>query len=337
MIEIKENVSLAPFNTFGIEAKAQYFGVFRSIDDLRAGLQFAADKRLLLLGGGSNILLTQDFKGVVLKNELFGIRQIREDDQHIWVNAMAGQNWHEFVLHCLTNDWAGVENLSLIPGTVGAAPMQNIGAYGKEIKEVFEELQALEIASGQLKTFKKEDCQFGYRESAFKKALKGQYVITDVTFKLNKTPEFNTSYGAIQQTLDDMGVEALSIQAISEAVIRIRQSKLPDPAKIGNSGSFFKNPVIGPIDYEGLKIEYADLPGYKLPNGDIKVPAAWLIEQAGWKGKRFGNIGVHKDQPLVLVNYGKGEGKALEKLSQDIRTSIAEKFGIELTPEVNII
>jgi len=337
MIKIKENVSLAHHNTFGIEAKAKYFGVFRTIAELCTGLQSNQADKLLLLGGGSNILLTQDFDGLVLKNELYGIEKTKEDEHHIWVNAKAGENWHEFVLHCIANDWAGVENLSLIPGTVGAAPMQNIGAYGIEIKEVFEELHAIEIATGQLHTFDKEDCQFAYRESIFKTALKGQYVITDVTFKLNKNPQFNTSYGAIQQTLDEMGVKELSIKAISDAVIQIRQSKLPDPAKIGNSGSFFKNPVIGPIDYEGLKVEFSDIPGYKLPDGNIKVPAAWLIDKAGWKGKRFGDIGVHKDQPLVLVNYGRGKGKAIEQLSIDIRASIAEKFGIELTPEVNII
>jgi len=337
MIKIKENVSLAHHNTFGIEAKAKYFGVFRTIAELCTGLQSNQADKLLLLGGGSNILLTQDFDGLVLKNELYGIEKTKEDEHHIWVNAKAGENWHEFVLHCIANDWAGVENLSLIPGTVGAAPMQNIGAYGIEIKEVFEELHAIEIATGQLHTFDKEDCQFAYRESIFKTALKGQYVITDVTFKLNKIPQFNTSYGAIQQTLDEMGVKELSIKAVSDAVIQIRQSKLPDPAKIGNSGSFFKNPVIGPIDYEGLKVEFSDIPGYKLPDGNIKVPAAWLIDKAGWKGKRFGDIGVHKDQPLVLVNYGRGKGKAIEQLSIDIRASIAEKFGIELTPEVNII
>ena len=337
MIDIQHNVSLKPFNTFGLAASAKRFGIFSTVDELHSGLSEVNNDPLLVLGGGSNMLLTQDYDGLVLKNELYGIEKIAEDSEHFWVKAMAGENWHQFVLHCITNNWAGVENLSLIPGTVGAAPMQNIGAYGVEIKEVFEELEALDIETGKVEIFKNKDCAFGYRESVFKKALKGKFIICSVTFKLNKNAELNTSYGAIQDTLQEMGGGKLSIKAVSDAVIKIRQSKLPDPAQIGNSGSFFKNPVIDGIDYEGLKAEFSNIPGYKLPNGQVKVPAAWLIEQAGWKGKRFGEIGVHKNQPLVLVNYGNGDGKALEQLSVEIRKSIANKFGIALTPEVNII
>jgi len=337
MIDIQANVSLTSFNTFGLAAKAKRFGVFRSIVELKEGLAAKGEDDLLILGGGSNILLTQDFDGLVLKNELKGIELLKEDEEHIWVKAMAGEDWHQFVLHCIEHDWAGIENMSLIPGTVGAAPMQNIGAYGVEIKDVFVQLEALEMSTQSLRTFSNVECEFGYRESVFKKDLKGQYVICSVTLKLRKEPVFNTSYGAIQETLDEMKISDLSIKAVSDAVIQIRQSKLPDPAKIGNSGSFFKNPVIEGIDFEGLKAEFPDIPGYKLETGEVKVPAAWLIEQAGWKGKTFGQIGVHKKQPLVLVNYGNGDGRDIQHLSQEIRSSVRKKFGIELTPEVNII
>jgi UDP-N-acetylmuramate dehydrogenase len=338
MIKVEENVSLKTLNTFGIEASAARFANFTTIPELQEALTLLIpNERLLVLGGGSNILLTQDFKGLVLKNELRGIELINEDDTHLWVKSMAGEGWHSFVLYCIENNWAGTENLSLIPGTVGAAPMQNIGAYGIEIKDIFESLEALEIETGQLKTFNAEDCAFGYRESIFKTNLRGKYIITSVIFKLKKVAEYNTSYGAIQETLESMGVIELSIKAVSDAVIQIRQSKLPDPAKIGNSGSFFKNPSIDKLDYEGLKAEFPNIPGYKLPENKIKVPAAWLIEQAGWKGKTFGEIGVHKHQPLVLVNYGNGKGNDIKNLAFEIQASVISKFGIELTPEVNII
>ena len=338
MTEFKQNISLKPFNTFGIEAKAAAFFEFTSLNELKeALLSRAADQELLILGGGSNLLLTQDFAGLVLKNGLKGISLEREDDGHVWVRAMAGENWHEFVMHCIDQGWAGIENLSLIPGTVGAAPMQNIGAYGVEIKQVFESLEAVEIATGEVHTFDNATCEFGYRESIFKKAAKGQYVIASVLFRLNKAPKFNTSYGAIQDTLKEMGVEELTIRAVSDAVIHIRQSKLPDPAEIGNAGSFFKNPTVDKIDYEGLRAEFPSIPGYKQPEDRVKIPAAWLIEQAGWKGKTFDQIGVHKKQPLVLVNYGEGKGADIKELAFKVRDSVAEKFGIELTPEVNII
>ncbi len=338
MIKLEQDVSLKPFNTFGLEAKAAHFVAFTSVKELLNALKLiSSDQKMMVLGGGSNILLTQDFDGVVLKNELKGIELIDEERDYVWIKAMAGENWHEFVLHCIENGWAGVENLSLIPGTVGAAPMQNIGAYGVEIKDVFDSLEAVEISSGKYKEFNAEECEFGYRESVFKTSLKGEYIITSVTFRLRKTPEFNISYGAIQDTLNEMGVEKLSLKAVSDAVIKIRQSKLPDPAKIGNSGSFFKNPTIDKLDYEGLKAEFPDIPGYKLPNDRVKVPAAWLIEQAGWKGKTFGEIGVHKLQPLVLVNYGNGNGSDIKDLAFKIQSSVASKFGIELNPEVNII
>lgn len=337
MSNFSENVSLKPFNTFGLEARAERFTMFRSVKELRDSLKNIGDTPLLVLGGGSNILLTQDFKGVVLKNELKGIEVLEEDGLNTLVEVAAGENWHEFVLHCIDNDWAGIENLSLIPGTVGAAPMQNIGAYGVEIRQVFKRLTAVEIATGKVCSFSNEECEFGYRESVFKKSLKGKYVITSVVFKLNKTPSFNTSYGAIQDTLDTMGVTKLSIKAVSDAVIKIRQSKLPDPKKIGNAGSFFKNPEVDKIDFEGLKAEFTNIPGYPLPSQRVKIPAAWLIEQAGWKGKTFGEIGVHKNQPLVLVNYGNGKGNDLRDLAFKIQASVRNKFGVLLNPEVNII
>lgn len=333
----QQNVSLKPFNTFSIEAKTSKFFAFTTIESLREALKQRSDSELLILGGGSNILLTKDFGGLVLKNELKGIEVIKEAEDHFFVEVQAGEVWHDFVLKAIENNWAGIENLSLIPGTVGAAPMQNIGAYGVEIEQVFDHLKALEIESGEIHRFNHKDCQFGYRESVFKKELKGKFVITSVVFRLNKVPEFNTSYGAIQDTLDEMGIKELSIKAISDAVIHIRQSKLPDPKQIGNAGSFFKNPTVDKIDYEGLKAEFPSIPGYQQPENKVKIPAAWLIEQAGWKGQTFGEIGVHKNQPLVLVNYGNGEGAKIKELAFEIQASVISKFGIELTPEVNII
>ncbi|MHA7101059.1 UDP-N-acetylmuramate dehydrogenase [Roseivirga pacifica] len=337
MSEFLTDYSLQPYNTFGLDVKAKSFAKFKSLETLKEGLQLAKNQPLLILGGGSNLLFTKDYDGLVLKNELKGIDLIKEDAEHFYVEAQAGENWHQFVMHCIANNWAGVENLSLIPGTVGAAPMQNIGAYGVEIIQVFDHLKAMEIATGEIHTFNKEDCQFGYRESVFKKSLKGKYVITSVCFKLKKTPDFNTSYGAIAQTLEDMGVTELSIKAVSDAVIDIRQTKLPDPKEIGNSGSFFKNPEVDKIDYEGLRAEFPSIPGYPLPDNKVKIPAAWLIDQDGWKGKTFGQIGVHKNQPLVLVNYGGGKGADIKALAFKIQASVATKFGIELTPEVNIV
>jgi UDP-N-acetylmuramate dehydrogenase len=338
MITIQKDVSLKSFNTFGLEVAASDFATFSNIEELKEGLKLRINGQpLLILGGGSNILFTQDFDGLVLKNELKGIQLLKEDQEHLLVKVMAGEVWHDFVLHCIQNNWSGVENLSLIPGTVGAAPMQNIGAYGVEIQEVFHSLEAVEIATGKLVTFDKEKCEFGYRESIFKKSAKGKYIITSVTFQLNKKVILNTTYGAISDTLNEMEVTEINIKAVSDAVIKIRQSKLPDPAKIGNAGSFFKNPSIDRIDYEGLRSESPSIPGYKQPGDKLKVPAAWLIEKAGWKGKTIGNIGVHKNQPLVLVNYGGGDGAKIRDLAFEVKESVAHQFGIVLTPEVNII
>lgn len=337
---IQENISLKQFNTFGLDAEAKYFGEFTSIGELQSFLlSDESDKNdLMILGGGSNILLTGNFEGLVLRNQILEKRIVKDDDDYVWVKAGGGENWHEFVLYAIDNNWGGIENLSLIPGTVGAAPMQNIGAYGVEIKGVFEYLEAVNIKDGQVAQFDKDQCQFGYRESIFKTSLKGQYIITHVVFKLSKNNHnINTSYGAIQDTLSKAGIEKPTIKDVSNAVVEIRQSKLPDPREIGNAGSFFKNPTIEKIDFEGLKAEFPTIPGYEQPGDMVKVPAGWLIEQCGWKGYRHEDIGVHKNQALVLVNYGQGSGNALKKLSEEVKKSVGDKFGIELTTEVNII
>ena len=339
-MHIQKNVSLKPLNTFGLEAKARVFVEVKSIEDLQEVLQseVASNNPLFILGGGSNVLLSKDFDGLVIKNSIMGKEVVHETDDFVLVKIGAGENWHNFVLYALENGWGGIENLSLIPGTVGAAPMQNIGAYGVEIKEVFEHLQAVNISNGEVEKFNKEACRFGYRESIFKNKVKGQYIITHVTLKLTKEDHLlNTSYGAISETLEEMKVKKPTIQDVSEAVIKIRQSKLPDPSKIGNAGSFFKNPSVDRIQYEELKTEYPEIPGYDLPDNNVKVPAGWLIEQCGWKGVTRGAIGVHKNQALVLVNYGGGSGDDLKGLAEEIRASVIEKFGIELSAEVNII
>ncbi len=336
---VQTNVSLKPYNTFGLEATAKYFVEVSGIEQLHAILNDPAYQQTerLILGGGSNLLLTQDFDGIVIKIAIKGIEKIKEDKEHIWLKAGAGEVWHDLVMYCVNNKYAGVENLSLIPGTVGAAPMQNIGAYGVEIKEVFESLEAIEIKTGNIKTFTKEECRFGYRESIFKHEAKGRYVIVNVSFKLNKTPVFQVAYGAIQETLAAMKVETLSIKAISEAVISIRQSKLPNPAEIGNAGSFFKNPEIPKVQFDLLKERFPSIPSYPVNENTVKVPAGWLIEQAGWKGQRFGDVGVHTKQALVLVNYGGGKGNEIKELSQKIQQSVLEQFGIQLQAEVNFV
>jgi UDP-N-acetylmuramate dehydrogenase len=336
---VQTNVSLKPYNTFGIAAIAKYFVEVSSIEQLQAILQnpdYQGIERLIL-GGGSNLLLTKDFDGIVIRIVIKGIEKFKEDGENIWLKVGAGEVWHDLVLYCVNHNYAGIENLSLIPGTVGAAPMQNIGAYGVEIKEVFESLEAIEIKTGKSRIFTKEECQFGYRESIFKHTVKGEYVIVNVNFKLNKTPVYHVEYGAIKDTLAESGIDKLSIKAISDAVISIRQSKLPNPAEIGNAGSFFKNPEIPRAQFDLLKEQFSTIPSYPVNEQTVKVPAGWLIEQAGWKGQRFGNIGVHAKQALVLVNFGEGKGNEIKELSQKIQDSIKEKFGIQLQAEVNFI
>ena len=337
-MNIQENISLKPYNTFGIDKKARFFVVVKSSSELIEALNWGNDQNLmiLILGGGSNILLTQDLDALVIKIEITGIKPDWETNEHVWVEVVAGESWHDLVLFAIENNWAGIENLSLIPGTVGASPMQNIGAYGVEIKDVFHSLKALNRLTFDIEEFENHQCRFGYRESVFKNELKGLYIILCVTFKLDKVPNLKLEYGAIIETLAKHNIEKPTIKSVSNAVIEIRQSKLPDPKQIGNAGSFFKNPTISVEQYESLKSEHSGIPGY--PNEDgIKVPAAWLIEQCGWKGKRFGEVGVHEKQPLVLVNYGNGDGAAIRDLSTKIQISVFEKFGVNLHPEVNFL
>lgn len=339
-MQILENISLKPYNTFSINAKAKYFSAFSSIEELEELLQhptFNIQPSTFILGGGSNILFIKDFDGIILKNELKGIELIKEDTNHYYVKAGAGENWHQFVQHCLQHNYAGIENLSLIPGNVGASPMQNIGAYGVEIKEVFEQLEAYHIHDKKLVTYSTNDCEFGYRESVFKRKYKDQFVILNVTFRLNKKPVFHTSYGAVEQELERMGVKELSIQAISQAVINIRTSKLPDPKDIGNAGSFFKNPEIDEHEFHELTQRFSNIAGYPVANNKVKLAAGWLIEQCGWKGYREGDAGCHQKQALVLVNYGNAKGEEIYNLSEKIKESVYKKFGVMLEREVNIV
>lgn len=338
MLQPVPGYSLQPLNTFGMNARAAYYSELSNENDL---LQLPAadayNAGVFVLGGGSNVLLTQDIPQWVLHNKIKGIEQVKEDADYVWLRAGAGEVWHELVLYCVQQGFAGIENLSLIPGTVGAAPIQNIGAYGVEVKDVLEEVRFYDLEKQEFRTFTREQCDFGYRDSVFKRTLKGKIVITYVVFRLRKSPVFNTSYGNIQQELDAMGVTELSIKSISDAVIRIRTAKLPDPKEIGNAGSFFKNPEVPDAFFEQLKKDYPGLPGYPLNDGNTKIPAAWLIEQCGWKGFREGNYGVHKNQALVLVNYGKADGRDIAALSEKIMASVAAKFQVQLEREVQII
>ncbi len=342
-MNVQENISLKQLNTFGIDVTARYFARFNSINELFELLEFDQppttndQPQILTLGGGSNILFTKNFDGLILKNEIKGFDLVQEDADHIYIKAGAGENWHRFVLHCINNKWAGVENLSLIPGNIGASPMQNIGAYGVEIKDVFHSLEALHIKEKKLHSFQLNDCAFGYRESVFKNRYKNEFIITSVTYRLNKKPVFNISYGAIKQELEKMNIKDLSIKAISDAVINIRSSKLPDPALMGNAGSFFKNPEVVKNLFEKLQTAFPEITGYPLPNGNVKLAAGWLIEQCGWKGFRKGDAGCHTNHALVLVNYGNASGNEIYTLSEEIIQSVREKFNIDLEREVNII
>jgi UDP-N-acetylmuramate dehydrogenase len=338
-MKILENKSLKQLNTFGIDATARFYtecGSLEEIKEVLSNTRFAGTAKMIL-GGGSNLLFTKNFDGLVLRNNLKGIELVDEDDDFYYVRSGAGEVWHEFVMYCIKNNYAGLENLSLIPGNVGASPMQNIGAYGVEIKDSFHELHAFHINDKALHIFTNTDCKFGYRESVFKRELKDQFIITTVTYKLRKKPILNTTYGAIEKELADMGVKEPTIQSISQAVCNIRSSKLPDPKVIGNAGSFFKNPEVPRSKYEELKKEFPNIVGYELENGNVKLAAGWLIEQCGWKGKTFGDAGVHKLQALVLVNYGNAKGSEIFDLSTKILESVKEKFGVDLEREVNIV
>jgi UDP-N-acetylmuramate dehydrogenase len=336
-MQIHENFSLLPYNTFRIDVKARYFSAFSNIDELSELIGQKSRLTTLILGGGSNILFTKDYAGVVLKNEIKGIELQHEDADHVYVKAGAGENWHHFVLHCINHNWAGVENLSLIPGNVGASPIQNIGAYGVELDDVFWSLEAFHLSERKIHTFTATDCEFGYRDSVFKNQFKNEFAILSVTFQLKKKPIYHISYGAITEELEKMGVKALSIKAVSQAVINIRSSKLPDPQKIANAGSFFKNPEVPTEKYETLKLQFPNIVAYPLAKGNVKLAAGWMIEQAGWKGYRKGDAGCHAKQALVLVNYGNATGKEIYDLSEEILQSVKNKFDVTLEREVNIL
>ncbi|HYG17188.1 MAG TPA: UDP-N-acetylmuramate dehydrogenase [Bacteroidia bacterium] len=337
-MEIQENVSLKPYNTFGIDVSTRFLVPITTLDDIRHAISHPQLQRheRLILGGGSNVLFTKGWDGITLLNELQDIQIISETDDAVLIKAASGENWHKLVMFCVERGYGGIENLSLIPGTVGAAPMQNIGAYGVEIKDVLQSVEFYDFGKKEVITFTNEQCEFGYRESIFKKELKGKVFILSIIIKLNKKPVFNTSYGAISQTLEEMGA-APSIKSISDAVIHIRQSKLPDPEVLGNAGSFFKNPEIPTEEYLRLKEKYPDMPGYKVTDTITKVPAGWLIEQLGWKGKTVGHTGNHAQQALVIVNYGDATGKEIYAHAMNVINSVKDTFNIQLTPEVNIV
>ena len=339
MYDIQENISLKEYNTFGIDANARYFCKVQSKEELTELIvsNVFKNNEHLILGGGSNILLTSDYDGLVIKNNICGQEIIEETEEFVKIKSFSGSIWHELVIHCVNNGWGGIENLSLIPGSVGAAPMQNIGAYGVELKNVFESLEAIDISTGELKTFSKDNCEFEYRQSIFKNKLKGKFFIYSISLKLSKTPTINTSYGAIKDTLKKMEISNPGIKDVSNAVISIRRSKLPDPVILGNSGSFFKNPIIENSLFNSIKEKFPNIIGYPNGNSHTKVAAGWLIEQCGFKGKRFGNTGSHKDQALVLVNYGNAKGEEIWALAKNIKKSVKETFGIDIAPEVNII
>jgi len=335
---IHNNFSLKKYNTFGIEAKAKQFVAVHSIEDLNTILKEYQSERKFILGGGSNMLLTQDIQALVIHIDLKGKKVLKEDDDFVWVESQAGENWHEFVLWTIDQNFGGLENMSLIPGNVGTTPVQNIGAYGTEIKDTFVSCEAMTIATQEMKTFTKEDCNFGYRESIFKNEAKDQFIITSVVFKLTKrNHKINTSYGDITKELEKQNVTTPTLKDVSNAVIAIRQSKLPDPAALGNSGSFFKNPIIPKEQYEKAHALHPEMPHYVVSETEVKVPAGWLIEKAGFKGKRFGDAGIHKNQALVLVNYGNATGQEILAVSRNIQTTVLKEFGIAIEAEVNVI
>ena len=337
-MEIVSNYPLKNHNTFGISAFAKEFIQVHTVEELSQILKENQQKELFILGGGSNMLLTQDINALVIHIDLHGKDVVWQDEEHVHIKAMAGENWHEFVLYCIDHSYGGLENLSLIPGNVGTTPIQNIGAYGIEIKDTFVSCEAMEIATQQIRTFTKEECEFAYRESIFKGKLKNKYIITSVTYKLTKVNhKINTSYGDIAAELTKNGITIPTIKDVSNAVTAIRRSKLPDPKELGNSGSFFKNPIITIEEFEKAYLQHPEMPHYTLSDSHVKVPAGWLIEKSGFKGKRFGDAGVHAKQALVLVNYGNATGQELLNLSRNIQQTVFENFGIRIEAEVNII
>ncbi len=345
LTNILENVSLKPYNTFGVVAKTRYFATIKTINDLYTIVKLnqktanSPYQPIMILGGGSNLLFAKNYQGLIIHNALKGMAKVKDATDYVLVKAYGGEIWNDLVQFCIHNNWSGIENLSLIPGCVGAAPIQNIGAYGVELKDVFYALEAMHLATGKLRTFYHNDCQFAYRESIFKKELKGQYCILSVTLQLPKKAKLKTNYGAIKQTIAQEGIKKPNIADIGRIVSAIRTQKLPNPKVLGNSGSFFKNPIISQKAFTQLQTQYPSLniPNYPLSKKEIKIPAAWLIEQCGWKGKRVGDTGTYKNHALVLVNHGKASGKAIQQLSKDIQASVWQKFNIALQTEVTIL
>lgn len=338
-MEMYHQISLRDFNTFGIDTTAKMMVRVQRIDDLQTVLHDPKlqNENRLILGGGSNLLFTRPLDALVIKIDLTGKKIISENDRYVLVEAGAGENWHTFVRWTIDQNLGGLENLSLIPGNVGASPMQNIGAYGVEIKDSFHSLKAVNLITGEIQEFNKADCEFGYRESVFKRSLKNQFAIVSVQYRLKKYPDFNTSYGAIEQELERMEISEISLDAISQAVMNIRQSKLPDPRVLGNAGSFFKNPTISESEFQHIICNHPDIPHYPAAGGMHKLAAGWMIEQCGWKGKRIGNCGMHERQALVLVNYGGATGEEIYDLSEQVLQSVKSRFGVELEREVNVI
>lgn len=337
-MEIIDNFSLKNYNTFGIEAKAKQFVAVHSVEELQTVLKENPAQKKFILGGGSNMLLTKDIDALTIHVDIKGKRITEQTENEVWVEAKAGENWHEFVLWTIGQDFGGLENMSLIPGNVGTTPIQNIGAYGTEIKDTFVYCEALDIQTLELKKFTKEECKFGYRESIFKNEVKGQYIIVSVVFKLTKqNHKINISYGDIASELTKKDIAVPTLKDVSNAIITIRQSKLPDPKELGNSGSFFKNPIIPKSDFERIHQLHPEMPSYTVSETEVKVPAGWLIEKAGFKGKRFGDAGIHKNQALVLVNYGNATGQEILNVSKEIQKTVKELFDIEIEAEVNVI
>ncbi|MCX8019882.1 MAG: UDP-N-acetylmuramate dehydrogenase [Chitinophagaceae bacterium] len=336
-MNISEHISLKPFNTFGVEVFAEQFAVFTNENELKELTEYGHNRKMFFLGGGSNVLFTKDLEGLVLKNEIRGIEITEETSEHIFIKAGAGEEWHHLVMLCVQQGWQGIENLALIPGSVGAAPIQNIGAYGIELSDCFDGLQAYLIPEKKIITMNNEDCRFGYRNSIFKTSLKGKAVILNVTLRLNKTPRYHIRYHALKMALENKGVTDLSPAIIAETVMEIRRSKLPDPKIIGNAGSFFKNPVVEIKHFECIAKDYPSAPSYPDKDGWVKIPAGWLIEQCGWKGYRKGDAGCYDKQALVLVNYGNATGKEILELAIEIQNNVFSVFGIKLEPEINIL
>jgi len=332
-------VNLKPYNTFGVEAKARFFATIRTPRDIKTLLieNHLGNISRFILGGGSNVLFTGTYPGLVIKNDIKGIEIVSEDQSSILLKIGAGENWHELVMLCVEKGWAGIENLALIPGTVGAAPIQNIGAYGVELESVFHSLEAIHIKNGTQHTFYKKDCHFGYRNSIFKQDLKGEYAIVNVRLQLNKSGPVSLEYNSLSKKLEENNILNPNLRDVAEAVIAIRQSKLPNPHEIGNAGSFFKNPVIRKDKYEQLKNRYPEMPCYAIDQNHIKIPAGWLIDKAGWKGVEKNGAAVHKNQALVLINKKNARAEDILALASEIKSDIFKRFNISLEEEVSIV